>query len=341
MTTFNIHEIANALNARPNSLGGYQGYCPNCQQTPEEQRKGRKFGLSVGRKQPIIYNCFRGCTYDQIKPLIDDLMKLSGYIDEKPQVFTANVHTETDEDYIRKQTVQCIMDNCEDAFDCPEVANYFDNFNVNELNGNLWYSRKIIGHEGLSIPEPNRSSVVVVCTKDGLPIGGQRILINPDGSRATNRAGAKLSKYTFGFIRGNPYRLAPRPNCLTKALLVTESAETATVIHEATAFSETWAVFGVGNFKTIPLMDPPIPLTKPVIFFPDMDSYGSQAHTAIQNAIAEHRMNGYRVFEIYPPEERGSGNNFADSASRLGMEAVRVYIRNAYSDIVRSVRNSQ
>ena len=331
-----IHDIANALDARPNGLGGYNAYCPVCQTTPQEQRKGRKLGVSVGRTQPVIYNCFRGCRYEDIKDHIDDLMKLTGYIDDKPRIFTANVHTANEEDLIRKEAVQCVMENAFHGHDSPEVMNYAEQFGLTNAPHNWYFSPKILGSEGLNIPEPHRQSVVVVCRErkgENLPIGGQRILINSDGSRATNRAGAKFNKFTFGFIRGNPYRSAMLGNCMTKALLVTESAETAAVLYEATNGSEVWSTFGANNFKTIPLTDPPIPRTRPVIFFPDKDEYGSRAHVAVQEAMDYHRLNGYRVFELHPPEPEGSKNNFADSCKRLGLEYCRNYIKSTVDEI--------
>lgn len=331
-----IYDVVNALNARGYNLGQYHAHCPICQTTPAEQRKGRKLGFRQGRKGNLVFNCYRGCLYDDIHEHVEDLLKLSGFVDDKPTIYTANVHTETEEELIRKEAVQCIMENSYHGDEYQPVMNYAKRIGLNRVPPNWYYSERILGHEGLNIPEPFKASVVVVSrAHDGecLPIGGQRILINKDGSRATNRAGAKLNKFTFGFIRGNPFKIAMYNEAITKALLVTESAETAGVLHQATQGSEVWATYGVQNFKTIPLVDTAIPITRPIIFFPDKDEYGSRAHAAVQDAINYHSLRGYTIFELYPPEPDGSKNNFADSCARLGLDYVSTYIKAKIDEI--------
>ena len=331
---YDIHSIASALDAKSTGMGLYNAYCPVCQADQKERRKSRKLGLKQGRKGFPVYNCWRGCTYEDIRNSIDAIMKNYISVDKTPRVFTATVNTQDEEDERRNNILKCIAENAKSGNSVPAVRNYAKRLGFSYIPHNWNYAERILGYEGLNIPEPSKPSLIVTCVdKHNKPIAGQRILIYDNGERITNYAKVKFSKFTFGFIRGNPYNTTLLPTATTKALLVTESAETAAVIHEATDGSETWAVFGVSNFMTIPLVERNIPRKRPIIFFPDLDAINSAAHSAFERALNHHARNGYSCFTIIPPGDLGSGDNFTDYCQRNGIEEVREYINSSIDEL--------
>ena len=336
---YDVHEIGNALNSKSNGLGQHFANCPICQDTPAEQRKGRKLSIKQGRNgKPLLY-CFRGCRYEDIRDYINNLMQGRSDLNNTPRVFTHQANIQDEENERRQQVLQCISENAQDGQDVPAVRNYAKLLGFTRIPASWFYSERILGHEGLAIPEPSKPSLIIMCRDSaGKPAGGQRILIYDNGERITNYAKVKYSKFTFGFVRGNPYRTTMYSDATTRALMVTESAETAAVLHEATNGGEAWAVLGVTNFMTIPLRDPPIPLTRPIFFFPDMDEVSSAAYKAFQRAVAQHEHNGYTCFQITPPEAIGSGNNFTDTCKREGIESVRSYLNKEITQIKRDIQ---
>ena len=336
---YDIHSLANALNAKSTGIGIYTAYCPVCQVTPAEQRKQRKLSFSPGRKTPLVLKCWRGCTYADIRERINSIMGNYTNVDRTPRVFTANVNTQDEEDERRNNILKCIIENAKPGRDVPAVRNYAKRLGFTRIPHDWNYAERILGHEGLNIPEPSKPSLIVTCVSiTGKPIAGQRILIYDNGERITNYAKVKYSKFTFGFIRSNPYNTTLLPNATTKALLVTESAETAAVLHEATNGGEAWAVFGVTNFMTIPLVERSISRRRPIIFFPDLDAIDSAAHSAFERAINHHRRNGYSCFTIIPPGVLGSGDNFTDYCQRNGIEEVREYVTSSINELRRQAK---
>lgn len=332
-----VHAVVNALNAKGNGLGQYRAFCPLCQSTPASRADGgRHLQISQGRKVPLVLHCFAGCLFEDLVVMIGMIMSDYSSVGDHRVIETAQPLNDSEIMKRKRDVVLCIMENAEPAYNDIPTIKYAERLGLSEVPPTWYYTTQILGHEGLRIPEPNRRSIVVPSRYDGHFIGGQRILIDKNGERAKNNAGAKLNKFTFGLIRGHPYRTYMRNEPMTKALFVTESAETAGVLHAATG-AECWAVFGVSNFKSIPLVDPPITRKRPVIFFPDMDAIGSVANQAMQTAIDHHSKNGYHVFTIFPPEPEGSKNNFADTCARLGLPAVKNYIKGEIDEIKRGI----
>ena len=326
---YDIHAVANALNARSTGLGYYTAYCPVCQATAKERRKSRKLSIRQGRVQRLLIKCWRGCDYEDLRDIVEELMARNGVIEYRPETYVADVKAHDDEERRRLNVVKCIAEQeLIPANKALPVMQYCASKGIPEPPYNWYWCEEIIGAEGLQIPEPHRPCLVVMCydRDEGLPIGGQRILLTKNGERACNYSGAKFAKFSFGFLRGNPFRTTMYPACTTKALLVTESAETAAVLHHATNGGEAWGVFGVSNFKTIILRDPPISRKRPIIFFPDRDPVGSQAYSVVRDAVEFHEKKGYSVFIIEAPEAIGSKNNFTDSCAKEGIDYVRQII---------------
>ena len=160
---------------------------------------------------------------------------------------------------------------------------------------------------------------------DGNVTGGQRILINGDGTAVM----AKVPKPAFGSISGCPARFAgwrqiersgPGP------LIVAEGPETALSIWQATGH-ETWAVFGVTGWRSAP-----IPNDRPVILAPDRDPPDSPAGRAFRAALAHHlgatgdRPAGCELRVASAPEPADSKRDLNDTDQRAGPEAVQAAI---------------
>ena len=151
---------------------------------------------------------------------------------------------------------------------------------------------------------------------DGLPAGGQRILVTPSG-RAPR---IKVRKPSFGRIGGFPARFPPREAGSADLLVVAEGPESALSIRQATGM-ECWAVFGVGSWGSAPL-----PLDRTVILAPDRDAPGSAAGRAFRRAVFRHRSRGVDLLIADAPEPEGSKRDLNDTARRAGDRAVRAAI---------------
>ena len=153
--------------------------------------------------------------------------------------------------------------------------------------------------------------------------GGQRILVNPDGSRANNDP----RKPSFGFVQGSVAKFPARTSRINKnaPLVVAEGPESALSIWYSTGY-ETWSVFGSSGWVTAP-----IPLGRPVILAPDRDAPGSQADNAFAKAVMHHLVRGIEPRIAIAPEPVGSKNDLNDTLMRQngGPAAVRASIERA------------
>lgn len=172
----------------------------------------------------------------------------------------------------------------------------------------------------LPVRRPDCPSLVVWAhDAEGRETGGQRILLNEDGTRA----GTDVPKPSFGSIRGHPARFG-----VTEAharLIVAEGPETALAIWCATG-CETWAVFGVSGWITAPL-----PKSRQVVLAPDRDAPKSPAGRAFARAVIHHMDHhvGGSISIAEAPEPERSKHDLADTLLRAGPGAVRAAIAGA------------
>ncbi len=168
---------------------------------------------------------------------------------------------------------------------------------------------------GLGVRSPGAASLVVWATdEDGTVRGGQRILIDTDGSALE----ADVRKPAFGAISGVPARFPARDTELAKGpLVIAEGPESALAAWEATGL-ETWAVFGVSGFAAAP-----VPEDREIILAPDRDAPESPAGRAFRQAVAEHLERGRNLKVAMAPEPSGSKSDLNDTLRRAGLEAVR------------------
>lgn len=158
---------------------------------------------------------------------------------------------------------------------------------------------------------PDRDALAVWATDDaGNVMGGQRVLIQADGSKAPENP----RKPAFGAISGYPARFPAQIE--GGPLCVAEGPETALAIWQATGF-EVWAVFGASGFEPAP-----VPTGRKVVFCPDRDASGSQAGRTFQKAIEAHAARGVKVWVAEAPEDKGSKRDLADTLQRAGVAAV-------------------
>ena len=171
---------------------------------------------------------------------------------------------------------------------------------------------------GLGVLSPEAASLVVWARDaDGVVRGGQRILIDTDGSRFD----ADVRKPAFGAISGVPARFPARDAELAKGpLIVAEGPESALAAWEATGL-ETWAVFGVSGFAAAP-----IPEDREVILAPDRDAPESPAGRAFRQAVAEHLERGRDLRVAMAPEPSGSKHDLNDTLKRAGLTEVKAAI---------------
>lgn len=171
---------------------------------------------------------------------------------------------------------------------------------------------------GLGVPHSGKPALAAwAIDADGTVTGGQRILINEDGSPAE----VKIRKPAFGSIGGSPTRIAAQTD--GGPLCIAEGPETAAAIAQATGF-EVWAVFGAGQFATVPA-----PLDRQVILCPDRDAPGSPAAEAFNRACDELRRKGVNLWIARAPEPEASKRDLADTLQERGAEAVRAAIADA------------
>jgi phage/plasmid primase-like uncharacterized protein len=160
------------------------------------------------------------------------------------------------EDAKRAATVTGLQDRATEAAESPAAA-YLSGRGIDSLPARgLAYLPPV---PGLPVLHPHRPALVVWAQDDeGRIMGGQRILICEDGSKAPEDP----RKHSFGRIAGFPARFPE----IRKAgfpydgkespLCIAEGPETALAIWQATGF-EVWAVFGAGSFATAPSPDRP------------------------------------------------------------------------------------
>jgi hypothetical protein len=183
---------------------------------------------------------------------------------------------------------------------------------------------------GLPVLHPQRAALVVWARDDaGRIMGGQRILICEDGSKAPEEP----RKPAFGWIEGYPARFpegrktAPFLNDGKGGqglpLYIAEGPETALAIWQATG-AEVWAVFGVSGFAKAPA-----PQGRRVILCPDCDAPGSPAAEAFNRACEELAARGCQVEIARAPEPEGSKRDLADTLQDSGPEAVAKALQNA------------
>ena len=150
--------------------------------------------------------------------------------------------------------------------------------------------------------------------KEGMPVGGQRILLKENGKRITN----EVAKLAFGRLKGHPARLPsiqdnPHPS---DTLLVAEGPEGALSAWLATGY-ETWAVFGSSFWRSAPL-----PSDRPVILCPDRDPPGKAAELAFRRAVEHHRKAGIQMKIAIAPEPEGSKHDLNDTLQERGGDTV-------------------
>lgn len=151
----------------------------------------------------------------------------------------------------------------------------------------------------------------------GTVCGGQRILVNADGTPAQ----ADTRKPAFGAIGGFPCRFPAQVE--GGPLVIAEGPETAAAIWCATGF-ETWAVFGAGQFETAPL-----PTDRQVILCPDRDAPGSPAANAFDQACLHHAARGCDLWIAEAPEDEGSKRDLNDTLQRAGKSEVCRVVKGA------------
>lgn len=159
--------------------------------------------------------------------------------------------------------------------------------------------------------------VVWARDEDGVVRGGQQIAVTEDGGPAP----VTPRKRTFGFVSGYPARFPGHAD--EDALVVAEGPETALSVWQATG-CETWAVFGVGFFRTAPL-----PLGRRVILCPDRDAPGSRAADAFLEACHAHAARGVDLWIAPAPEPEASKRDLNDTLQRAGDAAVKAAVQAA------------
>ena len=170
---------------------------------------------------------------------------------------------------------------------------------------------------GLAVAEANYHALVVWAKNSGGKItGGQRILINPDGSKVD----IDRRKPSFGFMRGSVAQFPSRTGLADRnaPLVIAEGPESALSIWQSTGY-ETWAVFGSSGWKHAP-----IPLNRPVILAPDRDAPGSPADQALYKAVIHHLARGCDPRIAIAPEDVGSKCDLNDTLMRANGGAAEV-----------------
>ena len=177
---------------------------------------------------------------------------------------------------------------------------------------------------GSAVRSPEMGALVVWAQDaDGVRVGGQRILVNADGSKPE----VEVRKPAFGALRGAHAVFPARDKDGAKGaqpLVIAEGPESALSNWQATGY-ETWAVFGASNWKTIAL-----PKDRPVILAPDRDASDSPAGQAFRKAVLHHLGEGVENLSIaVAPEPEGSKSDLNDTLQRAGSAAVRQAIADA------------
>ncbi|MCY4306118.1 MAG: AAA family ATPase [Aestuariivita sp.] len=156
--------------------------------------------------------------------------------------------------------------------------------------------------------------IVWAYNEKGMITGGQRILVNPDGTKPDR----DVRKPSFGQISGSVARFpAVSVERAHTPLVIAEGPESALSIWQATGY-ETWAVFGVSGWTSAP-----IPTDREVILAPDRDAPTSPAGCAFRKALAHHVSRGCNIKVATAPEAMGSKKDLNDTDQRAGPDAVR------------------
>jgi hypothetical protein len=219
------------------------------------------------------------------------------------------------EDAQRAATVAGLQARAQDAAQSPAAA-YLRGRGIDALPaGPLAYLPPV---PGMAVLHPHRPALVVWAQDDfGRVMGGQRILICEDGSKAPEDP----RKPSFGKISGFPARFPARVE--NSPLCIAEGPETALAIWQATGF-EVWAVLSVNFFETAPA-----PLDRQVILCPDCDAPDSPAAKAFDRACMELAARGCEVWIARAPEPEGSKRDLADTLQGQGPEAVKEAVKAA------------
>ena len=212
------------------------------------------------------------------------------------------------EDAQRAATVAGLQERASETAESP-AAGYLRGRGIDALPASgLAYLPPV---PGVAVLHPHRPALVVWAQDDaGRIMGGQRILICEDGSKAPEDP----RKHSFGRVSGYPARFPEsREN---SPLCIAEGPETALAIWQATGF-EVWAVFGASSFATAPA-----PTGRKIILCPDADAPDSQAAKAFERGCEALAARGCEVLIARPPEPEGSKRDFADTLQEQGSEAV-------------------
>ncbi|UMA67282.1 toprim domain-containing protein (plasmid) [Roseivivax marinus] len=264
-------------------------------------------GLSKARDDfpRVLTEAARWCGIDTTKPA-----DLSGIETRRKERETKAKDDEAQERAENARKVQAVQAMARQVQGTPAEA-YLARRGISELPPS-----------GLSFAEPlgyvkgfmhgAHAALVAWATDDaGNILGGQRILVLPDGTRPD----VDERKPSFGAIHGAPFRIPARieggPIC------VAEGPESALSIWQATGF-ETWAVFGVSSWAAAPL-----PTGRKVVLCPDRDAHKSPAEKAFRKAVGEHLRAGRNIWVATAPEPEGSRADLNDTHQRAGIDAVR------------------
>lgn len=239
---------------------------------------------------------------------------------------------EAEEQNERQLRAQLVADLTAQArpVDGTTAAAYLATRGITELPAHgLAYLSPIKPRAGIMHPHLAACVVWAKDDKDQI-VGGQRIVLNEDGTRAD----VDGPKPFFAAASGYPARFAARiPD---GPLCVAEGPESALSIWLATGF-ETWAVFGASNWQAAP-----IPTGRKVILCPDRDlpegslPTGSEeakakeaAARAFNKAVAHHAARNCDLWIATAPEPVGSKRDLNDTLQRAGVRAVRAAIEAA------------
>ena len=172
----------------------------------------------------------------------------------------------------------------------------------------------------LYVRYPEHATLVVWGTDDAGRIqGGQRILINSDGTRAR----CEVAKPSFGSLARYPARFPARVD--SNRLIAAEGPETALSLWLATGV-ETCTLFGTSFFSRAPL-----PTDRPIFLAPDQDAPGSKVGRASWRAVVRHALRGCELLIAMPLAPSGSKKDFNDTHRRAGLMATQDAVTAAWS----------
>lgn len=229
----------------------------------------------------------------------------------------------------RQTLVQRIADMVRPVKGSP-AAQYLASRGITKLPAfGLGYLSPLPPTQGIAGPE-HPALVVWGTDLQGKRVGGQRVLISPNGGKARLEDGAP------GKPQFSASGVARFKGPDDKPLCVCEGPESALSVWQATGL-ETWAVFGVSGWASAPL-----PGNRKIILCPDRDApigtypAGSEdakrkesAARAFRKAKDKHLAAGLNIWIAEAPEPVGSKADLNDTLQRAGEGAVRDAIANA------------